>query len=229
MDRVPGLVSIIVTSYNREEYIKDCLRSLIAQTYKNIEVIIVDDCSTDRTIHMIDKFLEEEEFNDPDIKKRFIKVLLPRNMGYQGALTTGMFISKGEFIAIQDSDDLSDAQRIEKQVGYLKENKEYELVGTRYAGFSGETPDILEAPSKWIRYGEDIKRIYKGGGHCICHGTILFRGRVFDKLGGYTRKYGKAADYEFLKKCVLGNVKCNNIEDVLYYYRRHPQQMSKRK
>jgi glycosyltransferase involved in cell wall biosynthesis len=227
--RQKGLVSMIVTSYNREKYIKACLDSILAQTYKDIEIILIDDCSTDRTLEIVNEFQREAVKKRPDMKDRITVISLPWNVGYEGPLTMGMFLSRGEFIAIQDSDDLSHPERIQKQVNYLTANPEYELVGTIFQPFTdykdGEFIG-LRRPARWMRYDEKIYRLYKRGRHCICHGTTLFRGTVFDRLGGFTRKNSKEADYEFLKKCILNGVKANNIPEVLYYYRMHPEQMS---
>jgi len=227
--RIKNLVSIIVTSYNREKYIKACLDSILAQTYKDIEIILIDDCSTDRTLEIVNEFKKEAVKIRPDMKDRITVVSLPWNVGYEGPLTLGMFLSRGEFIAIQDSDDLSHPERIEKQVNYLTTNPEYELVGTIFAPFTDYKNGKfigLRRPARWMRYDEQIYKVYRRGRHCICHGTTLLRGTVFDRLGGFTRKNSKEADFEFIQKCVLNGVKANNIPEVLYYYRMHPEQMS---
>ncbi|WP_419887265.1 glycosyltransferase family 2 protein [Neobacillus niacini] len=229
--REKNLVSIIITSFNREKYIKDCLESILAQTYRDIEIILVDDCSTDNTLQIFNEFKREAVEKRPEMKDRIISISLPRNVGYAGPLTLGMFLSKGEFIAIQDSDDISHSERIEKQVSYLIANPQYELVGTLFSSFfdykNGKLIG-LRRPVRWIKFNEEIYKVYKRGGHCICHGTTLFRGSVFDRLGGFTRRLGKEADFEFLQKCIKNGVKANNLPEVLYYYRRHPEQMSKK-
>ncbi len=229
--REKGLVSIIVTNFNRAEFLEECLESLLKQSYKNIEIIVVDDASTDTSSDLFCNFKKKVVDSNPEMRDRIMGVSLPRNVGYEGPLTIGMFLSRGEFIAIQDSDDLSHPERIEKEVNYLIENK-LDLVGSLYAGFTNKIGDEflnLEKPAKWIRFGtKEIKQIYEENGHCICHGTILFKGRVFDQLGGYTRKYRKEADFEFIRKCVLYGFNTDNIPEVLYYYRRHDQQMSKK-
>ena len=215
-----------MTTYNRERYIYECLGSLAAQTYRDIEIIVVDDGSKDNTIEKMNTFKNDIAAVRPDLKDRILLLAFPRNVGYAGPLTAGMFLTRGEFIAIQDSDDLSHPDRIMKQVHYLKKNSEVGLVGTLYSDFMNETSLRPGKPATWIRFGEDIKKTYERGGHCICHGTILLRGSVFDRLGGYTRGHGEKADYEFVARCVLGGVRSENLPEVLYYYRRHHLQMS---
>ncbi|MDN4523031.1 glycosyltransferase family 2 protein [Fictibacillus fluitans] len=220
--RKPGLVSIIVTCYNIEPYIEDCLTSLLNQTYKNIEVIIVNDASLDRSADKVRGWIKK---NKPAFPVELIN--LPRNTGFSGALTTGYFLSSGEYIAVQDGDDLSHPQRIEKQVEFLQENQDTVLVGTNYKTFLDGNFDQQKSVF-WLKYGEDIPKVYWNGGHCVCHGTIMFRGETFDQLGGPTRRIKGAEDYEFIAKCLNAKLKINNIRDVLYYYREHSKQRSRK-
>lgn len=226
--RIKNLVSIVIPAYNRENYIIESLESIVHQTYRDIEIIVIDDGSTDNTSKVVYEYIKKITAIDSSFQERVTLLTLPRNVGYAGALTIGMFMTKGEFIALQDSDDISHLERIERQVQHLRNNPKIDLVGTLYQGFKDGHFDTKEKPSSWIRFGEEIKKSYKKNGHCICHGTVLLRGHVFDKLGGYTRKYSKAIDVEWLSKCVLNGVRSDNIPEVLYYYRRHSQQMSKK-
>ncbi|GMA66230.1 hypothetical protein GCM10025859_66720 [Alicyclobacillus fastidiosus] len=138
-------------------------------------------------------------------------------------------MAKGEFIAVQDSDDLSHHERFEKQIAYLTNNPDTDLIGTNYVAFENNRLDqIIGSGKGWIRYGDNIPKMYAKGGHCICHGTILFRGSLFDRIGGHTRRVSGAEDYEFIVKCINSKSKIENLPDPLYYYRNHPQQRSRR-
>ncbi|PEJ84962.1 glycosyl transferase [Bacillus toyonensis] len=214
--RTVGMVSIIVPVYNQEKYIEECIRSLLAQSYNNIEIIIIDDASIDNTVDII------KNINHTNV----ILVELPRNIGYSGAVTTGLFMAKGEFIAMQDSDDVSHPQRIEKQVNFLLEHPEKELVGTCYS-YSIDNHYFEKEISQWLKFGEEIISSYKKGEHCICCGTILFRGHNFDRLGGFNRNLYLVEDYEFLSRYITNNVTVENIPEALYYYRIHSKQRSK--
>lgn len=95
-----NLVSIIIPLYNVESYVTDCLRSVFNQTYPYIEFILVDDCSTDNTMHVVDRFLLEYA------NGRNIKIINHiRNRGLSAARNTGIQAAKGEFIFFVDSDD----------------------------------------------------------------------------------------------------------------------------
>ncbi|MDN4493191.1 glycosyltransferase family 2 protein [Ureibacillus aquaedulcis] len=219
--REEGLVSFVIPCYNASLYIEDCLNGLLSQTYKNIEVILVNDASTDNTLEIVEQWIENTKPPFPTIVCN-----LPVNTGFAGALTTGYFMSSGEYIALNDADDISHPARVEKQVEFLLENPEYSLVGTNYKAFSdGKKEDGKEAD--WLYYGDSIRKIYGLGKHCVCHGTILFRGKYFDLFGGPTRRIKGAEDYEFIVKFLNANLKIENLKEVLYYYRLHDKQRSK--
>ncbi|WAH39461.1 glycosyltransferase family 2 protein [Alicyclobacillus dauci] len=215
--RDANLVSIVIPAYNSASYIGECIDSLLTQTYADIELVVVDDGSTDETGIIMQRYRSDH---------RVLYVRLPRNVGFSGAVTTGLFMTKGEFIAMQDSDDISHPKRIEKQVRFLREHPNVDLVGTNYATFP--TGDFgNQEVANWIGYGGDIEKIYRSGGHCVCYGTILFRAYWFDRCGGMTRRVDGAEDYEFIVKFFAQGARIENIPKVLYYYRDHPLQRSK--
>lgn len=219
--REEGLVSVVIPCYNASSYIEECLNGLLSQTYKNIEVILVNDASTDHTVKIVEQWIEKTNPSFP-----IIICNLPVNTGFAGALNIGYFMSSGEYIAVNDADDISHPLRFEKQVNFLKENPDYDLIGTNYRSFTDDNKENGKE-ANWLYYGEDIRKIYAIGKHCVCHGTILFRGKVFDLLGGPTRRITGAEDYEFIVKFLNAKLKIDNLREVLYYYRVHEKQRSK--
>lgn len=219
--KVKGLVSIVVSNYNNSEYVEECLNSLINQSYKNIEIIIIDDCSTDDSVRVIDTW--KDSISDYDKKKvKFFK--LTKNIGFAGVVTLGMYLSTGEYIAMQDSDDASHNNRIEKQVKFLKENPDIMMIGSNYHVFKKDLSDAKVVPN-FVRYGKErILEIFAEGGSPVSFGTILFNSIIFDQLGGLTRKLSGAEDYEFIQKSIDYGI--NNLEEPLYYYRSHDRQRS---
>lgn len=219
-ERIDRLVSVVIPCYNVEQYIEECLDHLYDQTYKEIEIIVVDDASTDRTVEMIQMWRQRKDI------PRFTLLQLPRNVGFSGALTSGFFLAQGEYIAIHDSDDYSHKDRLHKQVDYLQTHLNIDLVGTNYMAF--EDDDIHQQKvSNWLCYGDDIKLEYVKGGHCVSHPTALFRASVFDQIGGLTRKINGAEDYEYIVKFIQNGYSVDNLPDVLYFYRSHSKQRSK--
>ena len=220
--REEGLVSVVIPCYNTALFIEDCLNGLLSQTYKKMEVILINDASTDHTQQIVEKWLENTK---PSFKT--IICNLPVNTGFAGAITTGYFMSSGEYIAVNDADDISHPLRLEKQVDFLLKNPDYDLIGTSYLMFDDVDKKESGKKENWLYYGDSIRKVYGRGEHCVCHGTILFRGKAFDMLGGPTRRIHGAEDYEFIAKFLNANLKIENLKETLYYYRNHNQQRSK--
>lgn len=197
--RINSLVSVVVSNYNNEKYIEQCLESLIRQTYKNIEIIVVDDASTDNSVEVIEEWIKSDK-NTVEKQKKVILLKLPRNVGFSGAVTAGLFLTHGEYIAMQDGDDYSDEKRIEKQVKYLNEHTDIKAVGSNYAVFTDDQKRPKIVPN-FLRYGkEEIREVYSQGGTAVSYGTLLFDAKIFDNVGGLTRRIEGAEDYEYITK-----------------------------
>lgn len=215
------LVSVVIPTYNREKYLLECLESLFNQTYRPLEIIVVDDHSTDNTKKLVAKWKNEIT----DSKFTIVYHKLPRNLGFATAQTTGYLLSRGEFIANHDSDDLSHPERIEKQVQFLQLDQEYSLVGTDYEVFS--TDFSKRSKSQLILYDNNIVRCYREGKHCVCFGSLLFRRQVLERIGGLTTFMEGAEDYEFIARAIVQGFHVQNLRNVLYYYRQHGDQRSR--
>ncbi len=109
-----GLVSVIMPTYNCAKFISETLDSIIAQTYENWEVVIVDDCSKDNTREIVDAYIAK----DPRIKYFCLEV----NSGAAVARTKAMEIAEGEYMAFCDSDDLWMPDKLERQIAFMREN-----------------------------------------------------------------------------------------------------------
>lgn len=114
---IDGLVSIIMPAYNAEKYISESIESVLAQTYKNWELIIVDDCSKDNTTEIIKKYA------DSDI--RIKAIFLTDNKGVANARNMALKNSQGRYLAFLDSDDLWLDNKLEKQINFMKQNNIY--------------------------------------------------------------------------------------------------------
>lgn len=192
------LVSILIPAYNVERYIERSLKSALNQTYKNIEVVIVDDGSTDGTADVVRKYL-------PDAR---VKYVYQKNKGLSGARNTAMKNASGEYFAMLDADDVFLPEKIECQVEYLEAHKDcdicysdlwlfYEndfdqLVGTTYKFYSGT--DV---------FPQLLKRSF------INTLTVVLRRSVVDRFGYLDERYRYAEDLEyFLRLSYLGAKFC---------------------
>ncbi|NMB01935.1 MAG: glycosyltransferase [Firmicutes bacterium] len=215
------LVSVVIPTYNRANYLLECLESLKEQTYRPLEVVIVDDHSTDNTEQIVSQWKEavaDDEFS-------IVYYKLPRNLGFAIAQTMGYMLSTGAFIANHDSDDLSHPERIEMQVRFLQLDSEYSLVGTNYEVFS--TDFSKRSKAHLVRYDNNIVKCYREGHHCVCFGSLLFRRQVLERIGGLTTFMNGAEDYEFVARAIVQGFHVQNLRNVLYYYRQHGDQRSK--
>lgn len=217
-----GLVSVIVPVHNRRRYIVPCLDSLAKQTHPRLEIIVVDDASSDDSRRVIRNWRRTQT--------RFARhsvqfIALPKNVGYAGAVTVGMIAARGEFIALQDSDDYSAPDRIAKQVAYLRRHTSVGLLGTDYRFVRAGV--VLQKAPGWLRFSvQSVRQVYATGGHCISCGTLMLRGRLFDRYGGMTRRIRGAEDYELVARYLNNGVHATNLRQPLYFYRLHAQQRS---
>ena len=149
-------VSIVLTSYNHERYIKESIESVLSQTFKDFELIIVDDCSNDNSWEII------ESYTDPRIKA----IRNSRNLRTEGVKRAIMNVASGEYIAIHHSDDLWKTDKLEKQVKFMEEEPEVSACftwaepidedGTPYQEENGFYYDVFEQPNRtryeWLNY-----------------------------------------------------------------------------
>lgn len=119
------LVTVFIPVFNCEMYIKESLESILNQTYKNLEILIVDDGSTDNTINIINQYKDDR-----------IKIIKnKKNMGIPYTRNVGLKSAKGKYLAIMDADDISLDSRIMKQVQFLEEHEDIDVVGSNYEIF----------------------------------------------------------------------------------------------
>lgn len=216
------LVSVAIPTYNQGKYLLACLQGLEKQTYRPLEVVIVDDHSTDNTEQVVAQWLKKVQ-GQADFQAHYVR--LPRNLGFAAAQTIAYLLSSGEFIANHDSDDLSHPQRIQDQVQFLLMDEEYSLVGTNYEVFT--TDPNKRSKSYLVRYDNSIINCYREGQHCVCFGSLLFRRSVLERIGGLTSFMEGAEDYEFVARAIVQGFHVQNLRRVLYYYRQHDQQRSR--
>src|SRR5437868_7347070 len=138
------LVSVIMTVYNAQEYLNMAVDSILNQTYKNLEFIIINDGSTDNSGHII------EAYNDPRIK-----YIPQKNQGLAAALNKGIGLAKGKYIARMDHDDISYQMRLEKQVEFMEDNREVAMAGTSFDLIDSDSGII--GSSYHLDRGQDIK------------------------------------------------------------------------
>ena len=166
------LVSVIMTTYNGEQYLRPQLETVLTQSYKNIEIIICDDFSTDNTREII------KDFADAD--KRISYYFNELNLGVNKNFEQGFSKAKGDFIAIADQDDIWLPGKIEEQMALFTAN-EIVLVHSISVRFSGETfPIIKKASSVNLFAGSDVKKLLLR--NSVSGHNIIFRKKLLSQI-----------------------------------------------
>ncbi|GAB5071569.1 hypothetical protein SedNR2807_17550 [Citrobacter sedlakii] len=199
------LISILIPTYNVAPWIEDAIVSILNQTYKKIEVIIIDDCSKDNTLSIV----SELAGNDDRIKI----ITNEQNLKIAKTLNRGLVHASGEYIARFDGDDLAVPERLEKQLKYLIDNK-LDLIGCQMISIDGKGNTLNKSISP---KGEQQVKTVSNYVSPIAH-IWLAKKEVYNKLKGY-RDIPYAEDYDFILRAIDCGFKCDNHPDYLMFIR----------
>lgn len=178
------LISVIIPVYNAAQFIEDSIESILNQSYKTLEIICVDDCSTDNSYDLLSKYAE--------IDSRVVLLQNELNSGISSALNRGISIAKGELIARMDADDISLHHRIEYQYKFLK-NNDLDFVGSPVIYIDEKGIEIGQSEY----YGTDEVKSFLKYKSTIGHPTWMLYKSTYLKLNCY-RNLAPAEDYDFL-------------------------------
>lgn len=196
------LVSIIMPSYNTAKYIAESIRSVLTQTYENWELLIVDDCSTDNTDEIVKPFLTDERI-------KYFKN--ENNSGAAVSRNRALREAKGKWIAFLDSDDLWVPEKLEKQIGFMREN-DYKFSYTEYEKIDEESKSLnvfVDGPKKITKRGM-YRYCYVG---CL---TVMYDAEFMGEI--QIKDIKKNNDYAmWLQLCKKGN--CYLLPENLAKYR----------
>lgn len=222
-EREEGLVSVVISAYNYAHYLVDLLEGLKRQTYSNIEIILIDDCSEDNTENVVNKWFHENQ----ERFRNCIYIKLPRNLGAEWAVNIGLCLSKGEYVVLHDADDVSYEEKIEKQVNYLKKHPDTAALGTSFSVFQDKISNVIFT-CNWLSYDkESIEKNYKNTTlHCVCYGTLMIRAYIIDEIIGYKKHVLFANDVFFVSNIVNHDFVVENLRESLLFYRSHDKQFS---
>lgn len=185
------------------EYIKESIDSILAQTYKNFELIIIDDGTKKEEIEFV------ESYQDNRIKIYHNET----NMGLERSLNKGVELAKSDYIVRMDTDDIAFPERFEKQVEFILDNPQYSLVGTRVDIFNEK--DGIYGESKL--FGEVKKENFLIGPPFV-HPTLLIKKHALQEIGGYPL-YKRCEDYAMEFEMYCHGYKGYILEEKLLKYR----------
>ncbi|HII4433463.1 glycosyltransferase family 2 protein [Clostridium perfringens] len=203
------LVSVVMSVYNGEKYLNESIESILNQTYKNFEFIIINDGSTDKSLKIIENYSIKD--------KRIILIDNIVNKGLIYSLNKGIEKSKGKYIVRMDADDISLENRIKEQVKFMEENKEIALSGTAQTIFL-DGAKILRKKMSVLTKHDSIKS--NSMFDCsFVHPSIIMRSSIIKKENfRYKEKYKYAEDFGLWSE-IIPKYKVANINKQLIKYR----------
>jgi glycosyltransferase involved in cell wall biosynthesis len=203
-------ISVVIPTYNSENFIAKTLETLYSQTYTNYEVIISDDGSTDNTVGVVKSF----SFKNPSRKK---SLLINKHEGPGAARNKGIKSASGGWISFLDSDDLWNDNKLERVVGYILKNEDIDLVCHSMIVKDGPKETLMD-PSKYFNNKIDpFLSIYRE--NCLYTSALTIKKNVLYQAGLFDNKILSAQDYDlWLRLGLINKIKMGFIEDPLSKY-----------
>jgi glycosyltransferase involved in cell wall biosynthesis len=207
------LVSVIMPVYNAGDFLVPAIESILAQTYKNFELIIVDDASTDNSATILSLYKNK-------YPKKITVISLKKNLNAGGDLCANKAIQKarGTYIARMDADDIALPTRLEKEVAYLESHPSVFLVGSN-AAVINKTSTVIGDKLEPLTSSTIYKRYFTF--HPLIHPTTMFRREFKGQPFSYRIKYSANNDYYTFFSLLCEGAKFVNLSEKLLQYRIH--------
>ncbi|PHS55456.1 MAG: glycosyl transferase [Alteromonas sp.] len=212
MNPTPPLISIVIPVYNAERFIEKAIESICNQSYKNIEIIVIDDGSIDESLQIIKSIRDDR-----------IKIISRENRGLIASLNEGINLSRGSYIARMDADDISSPIRIEQQVKYFEHHIDCGVLftGLEYIDENGNI--IRKKVSDKTREIEPVEFLF---GCPLCHPTAMFNMNKLTKDDLiYDPKFDKVEDFELWTR-LSKTTGISLLNEVLFQYRIHSESIT---
>jgi glycosyltransferase involved in cell wall biosynthesis len=203
-------ISVLMPVHNGELTLAEAIQSILAQTFRDFELIAVDDGSTDSSPTILKKFAARDNR---------IRVISRPNTGIAGALNDAIELATGEFLARMDADDVSMPTRLAQQVEFMRSNPDVVLLGTRVLLVEPYGTPMYETTHD-LDHDTIAADLLKGVGWAVVHPAAMIRATALRQIGGYNPDYVPIEDLDlFLRLTEVG--KAANLPDVLLHYRQH--------
>lgn len=208
-------ITVLLPVFNDRRFVGRAMQSILDQTYRDFELLIIDDGSTDGSMEIV------RSFRDPRIRIESN----PRNLGLAQTLNAGLALAKSDLIARMDADDISEPARFERQVAFLEANPQVAVVGT-WATWIDEN----DRPFTTVEFPTQPSEIESAllEDNCIFHPSVMFRRRPVTEIGGYSASAPLSQDYELWLRLSERHLLANLPEHLLRY-RIHRNQLSVRR
>jgi len=203
-------ISVVMSVYNGLPFLKDSIESILNQTYKNFEFIIIDDVSNDGSSQLIREYAHKDN--------RIVVVENEKNYGHIALginMAKGVSLSKGKYVARMDSDDIAVNTRFELQKKFLDDNPDIDILGT-WAYDIDENGVYLKERKYPVDHASILKLMWTDP---IVHPSVMLKKDSIIKVGNYADNSGRRDDYELWFRAVKGGLKFANYPHFLMYYR----------
>jgi glycosyltransferase involved in cell wall biosynthesis len=206
-------VSVIMSVYNGERFLKEAVESILAQSFTDLEFIIIDDGSTDQSARIL------ENYND----SRIIRIKNASNIGLTKSLNLGLKKARGFYIARIDADDISKPGRLAAQIAYLNSNPQIAVLGSAY--------ETIDENSKLIQtfYPPSCPLVITWSllfGNPIAHSSVVYRRDIILQLGGYDENILYAQDYDLWSRITEKGFMISVLNIPLIQLRNHKAQIT---
>jgi len=209
-NQLEPIASVILPVYNAKKYLAQAIESVLSQTFKNFELLLLNDGSTDNSLEILKYYAAHDNR---------CSVFSWPNRGLVKTLNEGIRLAKSEIILRMDADDICIYSRFEKQIDYLSRHPECVAIGSKVLLIDDEGLPISEFSLALSH--EDIDQDHLVGlGGSICHPAAAIRKMAIIRIGGYRDRYKHAEDLDlFLRLAEIG--KLANLPNILLKYRQH--------
>jgi len=207
-------VSVVIPCFNHEDYVTQSINSVLEQTYNNIELIVIDDGSSDKSVEILSNLAKLHKFT----------LITQKNMGICKTLNKAIEeYSSGKYLALLASDDYFHPEKIQKQVEELMSNKGSEFCYTQAFEFDSTTgKEIRVFPQKKFT-GKVLNKIILRQPYAA--GSLLFTKVLYDRVGGFDELL-KYEDWDFSIRCAA-STEFSAVYEPLFFYRSHPLNVTK--
>lgn len=202
-------VSVVMAVYNGDAYLGDAIQSILSQSFTDFEFVIIDDGSTDKSADIIRSYDDSR-----------IRLFQQENRGLPASLNRGIDLSRAEYIARMDADDISESVRLDRQIRYMDNNTNCVALGTW--GLMIDQDGLPLQKMKMPLQRETIWQELQHGASPFIHGSIMFRKNAVLECGGYDDRMITAQDWHLWTKMYQVG-KMTNLSDILYRHRLSPE------
>ncbi|AAK80133.1 glycosyltransferase involved in cell wall biosynthesis [Clostridium acetobutylicum] len=210
------MISVIMPVYNCEKYLEESIESILKQTYRDFEFIIVNDGSNDKSIDIINKYANDDN--------RIVVVSRDNNMGMVYSLNEGIDRAKGSYVARMDADDIALPERFERQIEYLNKNKDVDILACKVEAFGDVSREQKLEREHWynvdLNNSESIESLFLENCY-IAHPSVMMKMSVLKALGGYNLNYKRTEDYNLWLRAIAKGYKIAMLEEKLMKIRLH--------